>query len=311
VHATGAAVDLLAAGVAPQTIPHRLRESAVAIDRVREFDPSYGSGHLWIPGAVGVRSAPATAGVDLIAMLRDERGVRGVGAVVAIFDPSGAPIRDARAYARMRGGVDATPICTTNRSGYCVLDGGAITSAGPVVVEIEAVVLDDGRVADLRTIASSAAIDAAQAATSGTGFGPSSIVWTLNGSFSSLFGWSGTTTYLLYGSGEGSALPPTVIALDQASVLRLIDASTTGTGFGPSSIVWVNLSWSSSFFLPSIYSISGTGFGPSSIDWSGWTFVWSPSLRIYGLGEAGSPLHDVTGAAFGRSTSGTASAEMP
>lgn len=301
-HVSAAAVHLLRDGVDPARVGHQLRERARSsvLPYGGGFGPDAGAGHLWLPGVHAVASDVAVVGAQTIAVLHETGGATAAGAVVALVDAAGDPVVGARVHVGMRGGTQRERDCVTDVGGMCSVDGGALDDPGlPVVVEVLAAVLTDGRVARPRTVASTDAVSAALAAVDGTGFGPSSLVWLVDSSFASLWFPSMQTTWVVFGSGEGSALAPTVVALSdaQASLLPGGDA-TGGTGFGPSSSGWLTLTWSFSYSF-SLWTYGG-GFGASSIDWSGWTWsFWGGSSLTWGMGSVGSPLHDLTGAAFG------------
>lgn len=309
-HVSAAAARLLADGVAPERVAHHLRARAdeAHLPYAQGFDTDSGLGHLWVRGARGVHGEEPEVGAQLVAVLHGPADRPAIGAVIALVDRSGAPVVEARVHARFRGALVATGRCTTDAAGVCAISGGALAHVGqPVVIELEAAVLSGGDVARPRTVATSSEVSAALAAVDGAGFGPSSILWSVDSSFSRLYFPNALGTWMLFGTGVGSALPPTVVALDDASASLLIDDGTSGTGFGPSSMVWIPLTWSFSFSFSFSYSTSGVGFGPSSISWGGWTFLWAPRLTLYGMSE-GSPIHDVTGAALGSAVAAGTSA---
>lgn len=316
-HVSAAAALLLANGRAPSEVHAALRQGATDDARLGShgFDVQTGSGHLDIARALTTSVRPASSGVQVVPVLRTERDGLSLELLVTVVDRDAMPIVRAQVHARAWGAIASSASCETDRRGVCALDVGLLESGSDVaVLAIDAVVLRDGRVSRPRTIATTLEMDGSRAGTGGTGFGPSSILWSVDTSFATSFWANATRTWMMVGSGEGSALPPTVIVVGDlsASLLLSLGSPTGGTGFGPSSIVFRGLSWSGSYFLGG-FSIGGAGFGPSSIVWSGWTFMW-PSLSyggLYGSGITGSPVHELAGAALGGSTVAAADASVP
>ena len=88
------------------------------------------------------------------------------------------------------------------------------------------------------------------------------------------------TSYLVYGSGESSALAPTVVVLDAAAARALAEGASV-----------VTVPRRAESFLGGSFlggsDVSGGGFGSSSTTWSGWSFTWS---------GWGSPIYSSLGA---------------
>ena len=313
-HASAAAVWVLAADVAPSLVPEALRRGAKDDARLGEagFDIQTGSGYLHIRRSTKRKPRPIVTGVQMIPVFREQADGKALGAAVTVVDSDGEPVPRADVHAKLWGTIEQRAVCETDRDGICTIDGGLLQAGGNVAaVAIEAVVLRNGRLSRPKTIASQGAVDAALAQTDGSGFGSSSIVWYVDPSFSSIWWWYALNTWFLFGSGEGSALAPTVIALSEQAAQELLEggASIDGSGFGSSSLTFVSLYWYRYYFIGGWFwgwPVYGGGFGSSSIpyaiSWNGWTFLWLYYYYggwYFGAEVTGSPLHEIAGTIAG------------
>lgn len=267
-HASAAVLHVLAAGGDPTRMPAQLRETA----RGGRFHPETGGGMLDASAALARHVVTERVGAQSLLVLRDlGNGVRGVAAPIALLDADGAPVVGARVHGRFRGAVETTAECTSRRDGTCVLEASPLAGPAVVALEIEAVVLRRGAAVRPATLVTHGERDAALSAVGGVGFGSSSMVWVVDPSWLSLS--FAQRSFLVYGSGEGSALAPTVVAFDDAI------AATLG---GDDRRSYELLAWEPGSFLGTSL-VAGGGFGSSSITWSGWGFTWTGwGSPIYG-----------------------------
>ncbi len=312
-HASAAAVWVLAAEVPPNLVPAALRGGAKDDKELGTagFDIQTGGGHLNILRSIKREPRLVVTGVQMIPVFRQEDGGKALGAVVTVVNEEGDAVSKADVYAKFWNTAEQSAVCETDRDGICILDGSLLEGDGDVAaIAIEAVVLRNGRVSRPKTVAARGAVDAALAQTDGSGFGSSSIVWYVDPSFSSFWWWYAMNTWFLFGSGEGSALAPTVIALGEDAALDLVDggAQVDGSGFGSSSLNFVTLNWYSYYFFGGWFwgwPVYGGGFGSSSIPysiyWGGWAFLWQSfySGWYFGAEVTGSPLHEIAGTIAG------------
>ena len=269
---SAAALYLLADGVEPANIPAQLRESAQG----GRFHVETGGGFLDVRQALARHVELPRVGVQTFAVLVEQGGVHGVVAPVALLDVDDRPVAGARVYGRFHGSIETATTCTTTRDGTCTLEASPLRAgAALVALEIEAVVLRDGHAVRPTTVTTSVAQADALAAVVGTGFGSSSTVWSINLRLFSFYG--GYTTFMVYGSGEGSALPPTVVAFDTRSADTLLASSSTDGA----SLVFVE--WRPESYLGTALT-NGGGFGSSSTVWSSWNFSlsgWGSSVYTF------------------------------
>jgi hypothetical protein len=312
-HVTAGAIWALAEGI-PRGLVHTALMHGAKDDTklgTSGFDIETGSGHLQIWQSAHVKAHPEVTGVQAIAMFRQDTQGKALGAVVTVVNEQNKPVRDANVHARFRGTHNSTAVCETDREGICVLDGGLVETPYDVAtVVIEAVVLRDGRVSRPRTVASQPEIDSALEQTDGTGFGSSSILWFVDPTFARIWYLNALYTWLIFGTGDGSALAPTVLAVGEAGANELLSSGilTEGSGFGSSSLSFWSVKWYSYYFLGGWFlgwPIYGGGFGSSSlpmiIHWGGWTFLWTPYgiFWLYGAEAGGTPLHEIAGTMTG------------
>lgn len=309
-HVSAASVWLLAAGVPRERVLSALRAGAMddAAMGASGFDIETGSGHLHIWRSTRHAPPPVTTGVQTVPVLHQDSDGIALGAVVSVVDDEGNPIEEADVYAKFWCTVQPIAHCTTDISGVCTVDAGLLASECDIaIVSIEALVLPDGTVSRPSMVASQAEIDEVMDSLDGTGFGSSSILWFVDPSFAQLFFWQSMNTWLLFGSGEGSALAPTVVAFGEQASGEFLDNGlwVEGNGFGSSSLSFYSINWFSYYFIGTWYfssSIYGGGFGSSSLSyyiyWGGWTFLWQPlySNLLFGAKVTGSPLYDIAGA---------------
>lgn len=313
-HATAGAVWALADGVPRDLVHAALIEGAKDDTKLGTsgFDIETGNGYLQIGRTSHVKVRPMITGVQAIAVFRQEAQGKALGAVVTVVNEENKPVRDANVHGRFRGAQNATAVCNTDREGICLLDAGLIeTSYDIATVVIEAVVLRDGRVSRPRTVASQPEIDSALEQTDGTGFGSSSILWYVDPSFARIWYLNALYTWLIFGTGDGSALAPTVLAVGEMGANELLNSGvlTEGSGFGSSSLSFWSTNWYSYYFLGGLFlgwPVYGGGFGSSSLTyiyWGGWAFLWTPFgiVWLYGAEVGGTPLHEIAGTMTGSS----------
>lgn len=313
-HATAAAAHLLSAGAEPPTIAARLRTAARPIE-ARRFDPTQGAGTLDVFHALHTedQTLPNSLAVQLTATLEGTARTRTVTARVAVLNTDGERQPNVTVYARWRGAVSGTDACTTGRDGICAFERSFPRSEITVAaLEVSALVDRTGR-----------AVRPSEAFLRNEEVNP--VIHTLEHNEPGVPVWrysstDGTVTYLLRGLAVDTALPPTVVVLDEAAFARLThsDAPPSGTGFGSSSYVYYVFTYNPSWFALDPASFGGTGFGSSSYDlylFSSWTYwswgLWGPDAFLRGAqfapGEAlactsatrAASVHALSGAGYG------------
>lgn len=259
-HVSAAAARLVAAGEAPRDVGAILRRAARPIEG-KGFDVLEGAGALDVKKALASeKPLPPEPGVVLTASFEKAEkagSARSMRAGVRVVDSAGKPLAKHVVHARFRGAQSGAASCTTDAKGACFLASGALAwPMAAVSLEVAVVVDPKGRATPPRDLfLKQEEVEPVLAA--------------LEGSDGAVVIWKNEAgpepTWILRGLALDTALPPTIVALDEEALASLTGGAngavgTSGTGFGSSSFDWFVLK------LAPVWLASGTGFGSSSLD---------------------------------------------